>query len=214
MEPDREPIIAMFREYHENRFNEHGPTSAGVDWGTDQSRLDLRYSKMLAVTDGDTDPKPTLLDVGCGFGGFLTYARGKGRDLAYTGMDLAGNMIDWACENQQDARFYQGDFFDHDPAEKYDYIVCNGLLTQKMDLSGLAMEQYSNRLIRHMFASCNRGVVVNFMTTRVNFTVNNLYYRSPVETFAWCLTEITPHVRIDHGYPFFDYTIYLLRTPR
>lgn len=214
MASDHEPISATFRNYHEKRFDDYGPTSEGVDWGTDQAKVDLRYAKMLAIMDGDSDPRPSLLDVGCGFGGLLTYARAKGRDVAYTGMDLAANMVDWGNQNHKDAQFRQGDFFDHDPAEKFDYIVCNGIVTQKMDHSGLAMEQFSNRLIRRMFESCNRGIAINFMTTRVNFTVNRLYYRSPVEAFAWCLNEITPHVRIDHSYPLYDYTIYLLRAPR
>lgn len=49
------------------------------------------------------------------------------------------------------------------------------------------------------------------MTTKVNYMVENQYYRNPVELFAYCLAEITNKVRIDHAYPLYEYTVYLYR---
>ena len=49
------------------------------------------------------------------------------------------------------------------------------------------------------------------MTTHVNYQADNLYYRNPAELLAWCMSELTPRVRLDHAYPLWEYTLYLHR---
>ena len=173
----------------------------------------LRYDKMLAVLPRDFGPVISLLDVGCGYGGLLTHAVNKGLAFRYTGIDVAENMIKWATANVPDARFVQGDILTHEFGQAFDYVVCNGILTQKLQVPGLEMDRYAARLIRRMFELCRKGVAFNVMTTKVNHFANNLYYRNPAELFSWCLSEITPYVRLDHAYPLYEFTMYLYREP-
>lgn len=204
-------VSRKLKEHYEATFRSSGPTSQGVDWGEDESRLELRYEKMLAVvSDGDV---PAILDVGCGFGGLLGYAQSKGIRVDYTGIDVAENMIQWARDTYSDAEFVCGDALEVEFGRRFDYVICNGILTQKLDVPGTTMDQFAGRLIRRMFDLCDRGVGFNVMTTKVNFFSNNLYYRNPAELFSWCLTEITPYLRIDHAYPLYEYTMYLYRNP-
>jgi SAM-dependent methyltransferase len=207
-----DPISEALGRHYAAAFERHGPTSQGVDWGTDTARAELRYEKMLAVL-GRECSGASLLDVGCGYGGLLTYATGKGLKLDYTGIDVAGNMIEWAAVNVPAGRFIRGDVLSHDFARTFDYVVCNGILTQKLEATGLEMDRFAATLIRRLFALCRRGAAFNVMTTKVNFFANNLYYRNPAELLAWCLSEITPHVRLDHAYPLYEYTIYLYHPP-
>ena len=93
----------------------------------------------------------------------------------------------------------------------FDYVVCNGILTQKLDVPGLAMDQFAARLIRRLFLLCERGIAFNVMTTKVNFFSNNLYYRNPSELLAWCMNELSPYVKLDHSYPLYEYTVYVYR---
>ena len=91
--------------------------------------------------------------------------------------------------------------------------MCNGILTQKLETAGLQMDQFAAQLIRQMFSLCTIGIAFNVMTTKVNYFSNNLYYRNPAELFSWCLSEISPHIKLDHSYPLYEYTIYLYRNP-
>jgi len=206
-------VSKKLKDHYESTFRANGPTSQGVDWGEDASRLELRYEKMLAVISGGAKEAPSLLDVGCGFGGLWEYARSRGIMLDYTGIDVAENMIQWARETYADAEFICGDVLEIEFARRFDYVICNGILTQKLDVPGTTMDQFAGRLIRRMFDLCDRGVAFNVMTTKVNFFSNNLYYRNPAELFSWCLSEITPYLRIDHAYPLYEYTLYLYRNP-
>ena len=192
----------------------HGPSPAGVDWGTDGTKALLRYDRMLQVAGCTPSNKPSFLDVGCGYGALYAHAISEDIDLRYTGIDVAANMIEWAAANLPTGLFIHGDVLDVELHEPFDYVVCNGILTQKLEVSGLEMDAFASRMIRRLFSLCTIGVAFNVMTTKVNHFSNNLYYRNPVELFAWCLSEITPHVKLDHAYPLYEYTVYLYRQPR
>jgi SAM-dependent methyltransferase len=208
-----DPISDALGRHYATTFTAHGPSSEGVDWGPDEKKLFLRYEKMLSIGSFTRVNRPTLLDVGCGYGGLYSYANKKGFDLEYTGIDLAKNMVDWATENMSSGAFVHGDVLEHPFDVQFDYVVCNGILTQKLDAPGLAMDQFAARLIRRMFALCRVGIAFNMMTTKVNFYSNNLYYRNPAEMLSWCLSELSPHLKLDHAYPLYEYTIYAYREP-
>jgi SAM-dependent methyltransferase len=208
-----DPISEALRVHYAEKFRIHGATSQGVDWGADTSRMLLRYRKMLQLLDSPAVKKPSVLDVGCGFGGLYDYAASLGLEIDYTGIDVAANMIEWASQHVAGGRFLQGSVLSHEFSGRFDYVICNGILTQKLDAPGLEMDQFASALIRRMFALAERGVAFNVMTTKVNHFAPNLYYRNPAELLAWCLTEITPHVALDHSYPLYEFTVYLHRAP-
>jgi SAM-dependent methyltransferase len=206
-----DPISNALAEHYSEKFSQHGPSPEGVDWGPDQSKVLLRYDKMLQVADCNTGIKPSLLDVGCGYGGLRQYAISRNIDLDYTGIDVAGNMIEWAKGNISSGTFIHGNILEYKFDRGFDYVVCNGVLTQKLETAALQMDQFAAQLIRHMFSLCEVGIAFNIMTSKVNYYSNNLYYRNPAELLSWCLSEMTPHVRLDHSYALYEYTTYLYR---
>ena len=209
-------ISQKLGKHYQDTFETHGPNSQGVDWGPDESKLALRYQQMLNVVKEnnalETAETIKILDIGCGYGGLLTYLQNNNHNIEYTGIDLAGNMIDWAKKNNKSGKFISGDIFNYEFTEKFDYIVCNGILTQKLDVSGGDMDIFAMNLIKRMFALCTKGVAFNMMTTKVNFFSNNLYYKNPAELFAWCINEITPCIKLDHSYPLYEFTLYLYKS--
>lgn len=200
--------------HYSKKFSLHGPSSEGVDWGADQTKALLRYDKMLNAVAWSQENKPSLLDVGCGYGGLYRHAIDRKIELQYTGIDVASNMIDWANKNLLGGSFIHGDVLTTRFEGAFDYVVCNGILTQKLEVPALQMDVFAGQIIRRMFSLCNVGIAFNVMTTKVNYFSNNLYYRNPAELLAWCLSEITPHLKLDHAYPLYEYTVYLYRRPQ
>ena len=214
-------LTKLFKRHHKDLFELHGPTAKGVDW-RDHEEMMFRYGKMLTVLDHDFErPKgvPTLLDVGCGWGGLCAYAAEKRVKVAYTGIDIVPDMIRYAKRHFNDGRFVVKDVLSLHKENAFDYVVCNGSLTQKLTASIPEMEQFADRMLRKMFALCRYGMAANFMSTRVNYMVDNLYYRHPADLLSYCLMELSPRVRIDHGYSnlrrgknkLYDYTVYLYK---
>lgn len=206
-----DPISKKLSEHYEGTFREFGRSSLGADWGSDEKKLELRYMNMLHVASKEKNPRWSLLDVGCGYGGLLTHARERGLEVSYTGIDAAPSMVTAARETFPESRFICGDYLDSSAELVADYVVCNGILTQKLDTSNITMDEYAARLIKALFSSCKKGAAFNIMSTKVNYFSSNLYYRNPAELIGWIMSEITPHFRIDHSYPLFEFTVYMYR---
>lgn len=203
----------MMKLHYEATFQRHGPNSEGVDWGNDVEKTILRYKNMLAVLGNQlTKNRLTLLDVGCGYGGFHTYAQQAGIVWQYTGIDIASNMIAWARDNEKQAEFIEGDFLDIDfSGRRFDYVVCNGILTQKMGASLLHMDDYAKTLIKGMYSLCNKAIAFNMMSTSVNYFSPNLYYKHPGEILYYCMSEVGKNIRIDHSYGLYEFTVYIFK---
>lgn len=205
-------ISRALAQHYTSTFERHGAVSQGVDWGADPRDHLLRLDQMLSVMSrGRVGHEATLLDVGCGFGSLLDRAKQLTIPLDYSGIDLCEPMIEIARANHPEASWFVGDILDDQMERRYDYVVCNGILTQKLGASIRDMDQFLKQLVRKMFAICDIGVAFNVMTSRVNFMVPNLYYRSPAELLAWCMDEVTTKVTLDHAYPLYEFTVYLYR---
>ena len=200
-------ITQKLERHYRECFSVHGATPKGVDW-RDDATANIRYARMLAVIEMKAGEIPTVLDVGCGYGGLLGYARLNGVALNYIGIDVVAGMIEEARKAYPDARFIHGDVLTATFDTPADYVVCNGILTQKLDFADGAMNEFAQRLIVRMFSIARRGVAFNMMSSFVNFIVPNLYYKNPAETVAFCLSNLSRHVKIDHSYGLYEYTTY------
>ena len=214
-------LVEMMKNHYSKTFDVYGATAKGVDWN-DHNEMLFRYQKMMEVLNSDFEKPesvPTILDVGCGWGGLLAYCLRNGFEVGYTGIDVVESMIKYARKNFNNGKFVAGDVFEHNPRSKYDYVICNAIMTQKLTASIPEMESFTNRLIVKMYDLCKYGIAFNLMSTRVNFMVDNLYYRNPLELLNFCLTEVSPRVKLDHGYSslkrgkgkFYDYTVYIYK---
>lgn len=132
-------------------------------------------------------------------------------DLDYHGIDLCQEMVAEAARRHPLATLACRDVLDLGGQPTFDYVVCNGVLTQKLHVTMPEMTRFAHAVIRRMFALARVGIAFNIMSTYVNFMVDRLYYRSPVEMLCWCMTELSPRVRLDHAYPLYEYTIYVYR---
>lgn len=208
-----EDISHLLGDHYARKFAEHGATPEGVDWGSHPADHLLRLDRMLAVLElgYQTGAKPSLLDVGCGYGSLLDLVKERGLSLGYCGIDMCASMIDTAKTRHADSEWLVGDMLAMEGTRRFDYVVCNGVLTQKLGASIRDMDQFLLALVTRMFDLCRIGIAFNVMTTHVNFMAPNLYYRNPVELLGWCMSALTPRVRLDHAYPMYEYTVSLYR---
>ena len=207
-------VSARMHKHYLGTFTEHGATSRGVDWGSDGERHALRLAKMLQLLShsgvGEGEER-TLLDVGCGYGALYPYLRSRWPRMQYTGIDLCKPMIDAALEAHPSASWIVGDLLEHDWTTRYDFVVCNGVLTQKLTTDPTEMLAFAETFIKRMFELSNIGMAFNVMTSHVNYKVPNLYYRDPGQVMHWVLDNITNRVIIDHSYELYEFTTYALR---
>ena len=210
MEINLENISEKLGKHYSEKFKEFGAVPRGVDWGTIEDTT-LRYKNMLALKREFSSQRTSFLDVGCGYGGLLDYAISQDFELDYFGIDVAQNMIDYARENHPNTAFFLGDFLNYQFHQTFDYVVCNGILTQKLETSITEMEHFANSIIKKMFKISEIGIAFNVMSNRVNYMVDNLYYRSPTELMEYCFDHLSRKIKIDHSYPIYEYTVYVYK---
>lgn len=201
-------VSDSLERHYRNKFMEHGPTSEGVDWGTNEKAVEIRHSVMHKIIQ---KKKCSILDVGCGYGAFYEYLLNKNLDFEYTGLDLVEEMIDYSSAKHTACSFIKGDILDLE-IEKKDYIICNGILTQKLGCSQLEMWEFVKKVILKMWSIADEAIAFNIMSTNVNFFSENLFYKSPTELLAWVNQEITNSFSIIHSYPLYEYTVYLYKS--
>ncbi|MEI6162606.1 MAG: class I SAM-dependent methyltransferase, partial [Roseococcus sp.] len=83
-------ILDTVGRYYAQRLAEHGPGPRGVDWNGEESQR-LRHAQFLRLVEAA--PDASILDLGCGYGDFLAFLRGRGHAGPYVGWDVAPEMI-------------------------------------------------------------------------------------------------------------------------
>jgi SAM-dependent methyltransferase len=199
-------ISQALAAHYRTTLAEHGPTARGVDWRDDET-ANIRHAQMLKLILPSDRPF-SVLDVGCGYGAFADTLLEAYPNARYHGIDLVEEMVAAGRARHPKQQFSLGDFAEMDLG-RFDYIVCNGIFTQKLDASALEMETYFKQMVKKLFTSATIGCAFNLMSTRVNFFAPNLFYRHPAEVMTHCLSDLTNKVRIDHSYGLYEYTVYL-----
>ncbi len=207
------PDYHTIRDHYERCLAEHGPTPKGVDW-PNAPDLATRFDVMLSVLR-PTPKRPAVLDLGCGPGLLLDHLRVTQRPnaLAYTGVDLSLPMIEAAKRLWPDAQFYQRDILEQPFADQsFDYVIMNGVLTEKQSLSEAAMTAYAEHLIEAAFRSCRIGIAFNVMSAHVDWRRDDLFHW-PFDALAGFLkARVTRHVTFHADYGLYEYTVYAYRT--
>ncbi len=201
-------------EQYEEYFNEYGAAPQGVGWGVNGGKNAIRYRNFLDIVSRfPVKGRATILDVGCGYGELLRLLRENQLPVEYSGIDVAGGMLRHAREKfGAAATFYEGDFCDFasKTSERFDYVVCNGILTDMpKGCSRFEMGQFARRIIRSMFVLAKVGIAFNHMSDQADFFADHLFHRSPVEVLAWCLDELSPIVELRHSLPRYEFTVYV-----
>lgn len=201
-------------QHYEHCLALHGDTHLGVDWPKKED-ADTRYRVMLDIAKFDPTSSeiadPSLLDFGCGAAHLLTFMQGHGRNQwRYAGLDLSEKFVDLCRQKFPESTFYCGDVLKEQIAiEKVDYIILNGVLTEKRSLSFDEMLSYMQQLLITVFPLATRGMAFNVMSKQVDWEREDLFHL-PMDTLAQFLTKtLSRHFIIRNDYGLYEYTVYL-----
>jgi len=205
---DITPIV----RHYEQCFKQHGCTPKGMDW-PNETDLTTRFEVMLELIDESIE-KPAVLDLGCGYGALLDQLNenhGLGW-LDYSGIDISPMLVEAARDRWPGYDFQCRDILrDRALPESVDYVIMNGVLTEKQSLPADEMTAYAKQLIRAAFEIARRGIAFNVMSTDVDWTRDDLFHWSVEDAESFLRREVTENVRIRDDYGLFEYTVYLWR---
>ena len=203
--------------HYENCFKVHGNNHKGVDW-PNKIDAEKRYSVMLQSIMWNGRPvenqrKIKILDYGCGLGHFLEFLKGTDNwgNIDYTGCDASEIMISECRQNypQFAEKFFTSTIDASSITNEYDYIICNGVFTEKREYTNQEMWHFMQSIMRELSKKARYGIAFNVMSEHVDWIREDLYYLSQDKLTQFICQNISRKYIIRSDYGLYEYTIYV-----
>jgi hypothetical protein len=95
--------------------------------------------------------------------------------------------------------------------EPADYVILNGVFTEKLSLSQENMVDFMQALLTAAWPLAVKGLAFNVMSTQVDWQRDDLFHM-PFDALASFLTEsLTRRFVFRQDYGLYEYTVYLYR---
>jgi SAM-dependent methyltransferase len=201
-------------EHYESCLARHGDSHLGVDWPSAEG-ADVRYRVMLGVI-AQPGQRTTLLDFGCGAGHLAEYIDAHQiPGIEYIGLDASQKFVDLSRRKFLTRQFHCIDVLSEDaPLPEVDYVVLNGVLTEKRGMTFEQMQEYAERLLLKVFACARVGMAFNVMSKHVDWERDDLFHM-PYDVLASFLkAKLSRHFVFRADYGLYEYTTYVYREPR
>jgi SAM-dependent methyltransferase len=199
--------------HYESCLEQHGDNHLGVDWPK-QDDVATRQRVMLEVVKpAHRHETVRLLDFGCGAAHLYDYIRDQEiANIEYSGLDLSEKFIELCRSKFPQNKFYCLDLLEQEETlPSFDYIVMNGVFTEKRSLTFDEMLNYFKLLVSKVFAKAERGIAFNVMSKHVDWEREDLFHL-PFDTLAAFLKqELSRNFVIRNDYGLYEYTTYVYR---
>jgi len=186
-------------------FREHGVSPKSLGWL--KGKQHLRFDQL---TSGWDLAGKQILDVGCGFGDFITYLQKNGiQDYSYLGVDLIPEFIEVADKTHSDenVEFQCSTIEDAQLNGEFDFAIASGTFNHRIDIPDCY--EMVESILTKMLNVSRVGISADFLTDRVDYRYNHNFNYSPTKILdlAYSLSKRVS-LRNDR-FPFeFSVTIY------
>ncbi|MBM9501962.1 methyltransferase [Leptospira sp. 201903071] len=191
---------------YNNRYDKLGKDVKSLGWGSAEQQR-YRFEQVLTATNFSNK---NVLDIGCGFSDFLTYAIERKTDLAkYTGWDVNEKFLNENKSLESDTV----SFANQDIAnladrkipdllkENHQISLMLGLLNFKLG-DGEKNYEYSFDIIKNAFKITTEVLVVDFLSSKLTLEYPKedlVFYHDPSVVLDFAL-NLTPNVVLKHDY--------------
>ncbi|HEV2395316.1 MAG TPA: class I SAM-dependent methyltransferase [Candidatus Sulfotelmatobacter sp.] len=199
-------------KHYESCLAKHGDSHLGVDWPKAQD-AETRYRVMLEVIPRPRAGTSRLLDFGCGASHLYEYMIANDiQGIEYTGLDLSPKFVELSRKKFPKNNYVCADILEEpETVPAADYIVMNGVFTEKRGLDFDEMLDYFERTVKAAFARAERGLAFNVMSKHVDWEREDLFHL-PFDTLArFLVRELTRNFVIRNDYGLYEYTAYVYR---
>jgi len=191
----------------------HGDTHLGVDWPK-QETAETSYRVMLELMRPSVQGRVSLLDFGCGASHLYEYMTRHGlhNRIEYCGLDVSEKFIELSRRKFPSNTYYCLNILDNaDCLPNFDYIVINGVFTEKLDLSFDEMLTFFKDMVSQVATKARIGIAFNVMSKQVDWEREDLFHL-PFDVLAHFLTKkISKNFIIRHDYGLYQYTTYVYK---
>lgn len=213
-----DPISEKLSAYYSAALQEFGPTSRGMDW-SNEAEHNVRLNLMLRVAHCFTETRPaSVLDVGCGVGFLADRIDELCHDvdkMTYYGIDVSEPMIEAAKRRRPDREFLCQDILSMSTdLFSFDFVLMNGVLTERLDVDFQDMEIYARALLARAYAISNNAIAFNVMRPFGTEKVAKFFHWSFDDCLRFVTDKLSKHFIVNASYGIEqEYTVFVFKKP-
>jgi SAM-dependent methyltransferase len=198
--------------HYKECFLTYGDTHLGVDWPNKEDTIKRHEVMYEIINRGNTKiDETTILDFGCGLGHFYEWLLTKNKKPKYYGLDINTEFYDICKIKYPNVTFYNLDILTNEELPNFDYIIINGVFTEKRDLTQEEMFDFFKTVIKKLWVKCNKGLSFNLMSKHVDWERDDLFHVS-LDELGWFLKDhLSRDFIIRNDYKLYEYTTYVYK---
>ncbi len=197
-------------KHYEQCFEQHGDSHLGVDWPS-LADLNTRFEVMLDLIK-DKQSHATLLDFGCGNGQLIEFLKNQNIvNIKYSGLDISEKFVRFCQEKYPEHTFLNIDLLADDNIPSFDYIICNGVFTEKLLLSHNEMFSFLKEMLVKIFSKSNCGIAFNVMSGHVDYERDDLFHLKHDQLVDFIVKNLSRSYVIRNDYGLYEYIVYIYK---
>src|SRR5262245_2622548 len=162
---------------------------------------------MLEIIKPRPNRHVSLLDFGCGASHLYEYMLKRNmRGIVYAGLDLSEKFIQLSKSKFPENTYYCLDILDQSSQlPSFDYVIMNGVLTEKRELSFDEMLGYFKQMLKTAFKKASIGLAFNVMSKQVDWEREDLFHLSLDTVADFVIKELSRNFVIRNDYGLHEY---------
>src|SRR6185369_5832390 len=92
---------------------------------------------------------------------------------------------------------------------QFNYILMNGLLTEKQDMLQSQMIDFAKQILLNAFKSCSKGIAFNIMSAHVDWKRDDLFHWELDDIVSFMVKNCSRKIWIMMDYGLYEYTVHL-----
>jgi SAM-dependent methyltransferase len=200
----------VLQRHYEEKLEQYGSNFRGMDWPNEQDLM-KRFEVLTGVVK-TFDHAVSIADLGCGVGLMIPYLEQRGvlSRVRYTGIDISLKMIEAARTVHPTFRFETRDILEQPLAEgEFDYVIMNGLLTEKREMTQEQMKEFARSIISSAFTASRAGISFNVMSSHVDWKRDDLFHWELDDVAEFLVKNCSRNIRFLMDYGLYEYTVYV-----
>ena len=203
------------KNFYKENLEKHGDDVKSLGWGSTFSQ-EKRFEALLRLGISDKD---SLIDIGCGFCDFYTFAKNNNVTLDYCGIEIFKPIYDKAIKKHKENlskefKILNANYKDSNIKslikKDYDWAIASGVFCFDDKENNDNTKLISN--ISKMFDLVKKGLGINFLSLKTNNKVKKGFkHYDPDQILKLIKKNITTEVKLVDDYLHNDFTIFLYK---
>ena len=202
--------LSKVEKLYTQNLETYGIDSRAVGWNSPESQ-NLRFEKLMFLVENNSKPL-SINELGCGYGELYKYLeKNKFNLVKFNGYDISQPMLD-SCK---DYLMNPNNLFLYNNSKLNtlaDYSITSGIFNTPFDHKEKKWMKYIKDTIVNLYDNSLKGIAFNFLSSHVDYRLDNLYYQDPSEMLTFCLDSFGKNIKLIHNYPLYEFTIIVYKS--